>query len=84
MHDIRSTRGHGKKFIGAHPLPTMTSGFIVLSLGVDTAWHKYYEMEVQTSLPIAKRDSKASQTIHDIRDGDTSALDSHDPQRCTH
>jgi hypothetical protein len=37
MHDIRSSRGHGKKFIADHPLATMTSGFIVLSLGVDTA-----------------------------------------------
>jgi hypothetical protein len=31
-----------------------------------------------------QRDWTASETIHDIRDGGTTALDSHDQQRCTH
>ncbi len=84
MPHTRSSRGHGKKFITAHPLATMTSGFIVLWLGVDTAWYKYYEMEVQTSLPIAKRDWKTSEISPTSVDGGTPVLDSHDPQGCTH
>jgi hypothetical protein len=30
LHDIRSSRGHGKKIIVAHPLATTILGFIVL------------------------------------------------------
>jgi hypothetical protein len=30
MHDIRSSRGHGNKFIVPNPLATITSAFIVL------------------------------------------------------
>jgi hypothetical protein len=38
---------------------------------------------VQTSLLIAKRNWKAFETINNIQDGGTTALDSHDHQRPT-
>jgi hypothetical protein len=37
MHDIRSSRGHGKKFMVAHPLATMTSGLILHDVNT-TKW----------------------------------------------